>query len=156
MRGVVVPGIDVCICAEGSLPEDEVRELSDLGMHSHVEHVVLDGTVVDQAALMGVLERLQRAGMSLREAAPSQRRSGCTRHARIAVAGQVGDLLRAVLEDAVVSEEVATTTAVIALTSDDDVFELLRRVEALGLDIRALDIGRSGDGRTAAEHSHLG
>lgn len=156
MRGVAVPGIDVCICAEGNLPEDEVRELSDLGMRSHVDHVVLDGTVVDQAALMGVLERLRRAGMSIREVAPSTRRSECTRQARLAVAGQVGDLLRAVLDDAVVTEAPATTTAEIGLTSDDDVFELLQRVEALGLDIRALHIGRSVDGRTQAEHSHLG
>lgn len=149
-------GIDVCIYAEGNLPEEEVRELSDLGLHSHVDHVVLDGTVADQAALMGALERLHRAGMKIRAVAPPDRRPGCIRHARLAVAGEVGDLLRAVFEEAVVTEEPASTTAVIDLTSDDDVFELLRRVEALGLDIRALHIGRSVDGRTRTVHSHLG
>jgi hypothetical protein len=150
-----VPGIDVSICAEGNLPDDEARELTDLGMRSHVDHVVLDGTVVDQAALLGVLERLHRAGMTIREVGPSGRRPDCARHARLAVVGAVGDLLRDVLAEAVVTEEPATTTAEIGLTSDDDVFELLQRIESLGLEIRALRIGRSTDDPGQEEHAHL-
>ncbi|MGA8047152.1 MAG: hypothetical protein WCA30_12890 [Dermatophilaceae bacterium] len=149
-------GIDVCIYAEGNLPEEEARELSDLGMRSHVDHVVLDGTVVDQAALMGVLERLRRAGMAIREVGPAGPRPECGRHARLAVVGHVGDLLREVLETAVVTEEPPTTTAVIDLTSDDDVFELLQRIEALGIAIRALRIGRPMEGFAPEEHSHFG
>lgn len=149
-------GIDVRICAEGSLPEDEVDELADLGMLSHVDHVVLEGAVADQAALMGVLERLRRAGMTIRDVGPAGRRAECPRHARISVAGQVGDLLGSVLDGAFVTEEPATTTAEVRLTSDDEVFDLLRRIEALGLDIRALRIGRSADGIGPGDHSHLG
>ena len=93
-------GIDVCICAEGNLPEDEVDELADLGMRSHVDHVVLEGEVADQAALMGVLERLRRAGMAIREVGPAERRAECPRHARFSVVGQVGDLLSALIEGA--------------------------------------------------------
>lgn len=150
-----MPGIDVIICAEGNLPEDEARELTDLGLRSHVDHVVLDGTVVDQAALLGVLERLHRAGMTIREVGPSERRPDCARHARLAVVGAVGDLLRDVLAEAVVTEEPATTTAEIGLTSDDDVFDLLQRIESLGLEIRALRIGRSTDDPGHEEHAHL-
>ena len=149
-------GIDVCICAEGNLPEDEVHELTDLGMRSHVDHVILEGAVADQAALMGVLERLRRAGMAIREVGPAGRRAECPRHARLSVVGQVGDLLSSVLDGALVTEEPATTTAEVDLTSDDDVFELLQRIEALGLDIRALRIDRSAAGIQPEQHSHLG
>lgn len=149
-------GIDVCIWAEGSLPEDEVPELADLGMRSHVEHVVLAGSVADQAALMGVLDRLRRAGMTIREFGPVEHRPQCLRHARLSVVGQVGDLLATVLDGALVTEEPATTTAEIELTSDDDVFELLQRIQTLGLDLRALRLGRSPDDIEAGEHSHLG
>ncbi|MCA1781228.1 MAG: hypothetical protein LC679_03370, partial [Intrasporangiaceae bacterium] len=57
--------IDICIYAEGSLPAEEVIELADLGLHWRPDQVVLDGTVADQAALIGVLERLRRAGMRI-------------------------------------------------------------------------------------------
>lgn len=149
-------GIDVCICAEGTLPEEEARELEDLGMRSHVDHVVLDGTVVDQAALLGVLERLRRAGLTIRQVGPSGRDPDCVRHARLSVVGHVANLLSGSLEDAVVREEPATTTVEIGLAGEDEVFELLRRVESLGLDIRSLHIGRSLDGQASADHSHLG
>ncbi|KAB7745247.1 hypothetical protein GA707_04680 [Nostocoides sp. F2B08] len=149
-------GIDVCIWAEGNLPEGEEQEIADLGMRSHVDHVVLEGAVADQAALMGVLERLHRAGMTIREFGPAGHRPEYPRHARLSVVGQVGDLLGTVLHGALVTEEPATTTAEIDLTSDDDVFDLLRRIETLGLDIRALRIGRSPGGIEHGEHRHLG
>ena len=151
-----MPGIDVCICAEGNLPEEEARELEDLGMSSHVDHVVLDGTVVDQAALLGVLERLRRAGLTIREVGPTGRHPDRVRHARLSVVGHVAELLSGSLEDAVMVEEPATTTVEIGLAGDDEVFELLRRVESLGLDIRSLHIGPSLDGSGSADHIHLG
>ena len=144
-----MPGIDVHICAEGYLPDEEARELSDLGMRSHVEHVVLDGTVADQAALFGVLDRLRRVGMTIREVAPPQPGSDDPRHLRLAVTGHVGDILGAVVDGISVREEPARTIVETGLTSDDDIFDLLARIEALGLEIRALRIGRSG-GRAGA------
>lgn len=151
-----MPGIDVFIWAEGRLSPDDMRELADLGVDSHGGHVVMDGTVVDQAALMGVLERLYRAGLSIREVGTSDSTGDCTRHARLSVIGHVGDLLGTVLENAAVTEDPATTTVDVTLTSDDDVLELLTRIEGLGLDLHALQITGSQDGRNEGGHSHLG
>jgi hypothetical protein len=142
---VVLPPIDVCIYAEGVLPADEVSELADLGIHSHVDHVVLDGTVVDQAALIGVLERLRRAGLRIRDVAPAARDDDAEQVAFLSFAGRAGDLLRAVLDDAVVTEDETTTTAEVVLSRADDLFDMLGRLGALGLELRAVHVGRSSD-----------
>jgi hypothetical protein len=142
---VVLPPIDVCIYAEGVLPADEVSELADLGIHSHVDHVVLDGTVVDQAALIGVLERLRRAGLQIRDVAPAARDEDGEQVAFLSFAGRAGDLLRAVLDDAVVTEDETTTTAEVVLSRADDLFDMLGRLGALGLELRAVHVGRSSD-----------
>lgn len=148
-----MPSIEVCICAEGTLPAEEVLELADLGIHTHVDHVVLDGTVVDQAALMGVLELLRRSGMRIRDVAPaasdrdSHRRDDRddTHVASLSVVGRAGDLLRAVLGDAVVTEQSTTTTAEVVLSRADDLFDVLGRLGALGLEVRSVHVGRSAD-----------
>jgi hypothetical protein len=140
-----LPPIDVCIYAEGVLPADEVSELADLGIHSHVDHVVLDGTVVDQAALIGVLERLRRAGLRIRDVAPAARDDDAEQVAFLSFAGRAGDLLRAVLDDAVVTEDETTTTAEVVLSRADDLFDMLGRLGALGLELRAVHVGRSSD-----------
>lgn len=149
--------IDVCICAEGSLPADEISELADLGLRSHVEHVVLDGTVVDQAALIGVLERLRRAGLRIHEMTPGRRQSPdrAGQRAVVSVVGLVGEMLSAALDKAEVTEEPATTTAEVPVSCTDDLFNLLHRLEALGLDLRALHLDRSAVGLPPQRHDHL-
>lgn len=140
-----MPSIDVCIHAEGSLPAAEIRELADLGIHRHVDHVVLDGTVVDQEALMGVLERLRRAGLHIRDVAPAVRGRDEGHVASLSIVGHAADLLRAVLPDAVVTEQATTTTAEVVLNRDDDLFDLLGRLGALGLELRSVHVGRSAE-----------
>lgn len=142
-----MPSIEVSICAEGSLPPEEIVELADLGVHSRVDQVVLDGTVTDQAALIGVLERLRRAGLRIRDVAPAARTLDDDDDgvAFIAVAGQVGDLVRAVLDIAVVTEQPTTTTAEMVLSSADDLFDAIERLGGLGLELRSVHVGRSAD-----------
>ena len=159
-----MPSIEVCICAEGSLPAEAILELADLGIHTHVDHVVLDGAVVDQAALMGVLELLRRSGLRVRDVSPAEtgragRRDvhpcdddGLDDHlVSLSIVGRTGDLLRAVLDGAVVTEQPTTTTAEVVLSRADDLFEVLGRLGALGLELRSVHVGRSvephpGDG----------
>lgn len=156
-----MPSIDVCIHAEGSLPAAEIRELADLGIHSHVDHIVLDGTVVDQAALMGVLERLRRAGLHIRDVSPAAHDAETDHVLFLTVVGHAGSLLNAVLDDAVVTEQATTTTAEVALIRDDDLFDLLGRLAALGLELRSVHVGRSaepppGDGFSPWSGDRLG
>ncbi|MFN2319182.1 MAG: hypothetical protein ABR500_05820 [Dermatophilaceae bacterium] len=137
--------IDICIYAEGSLPAEEVIELADLGLHWRPDQVVLDGTVADQAALIGVLERLRRAGMRIREVSSASSGEDDRHLALIAVVGQVGDLVRAVLVDAVVTEQPTTTTAEVVLSRDDDLFDAIRRLGELSLELCAVQVVRSAD-----------
>ena len=135
--------IEVSIHAEGSLTPEELSELADLGIHRLVDHVVLDGTVADQAALIGVLERLRRAGLRIRDVSPATTGEPDTHVASLAVVGRVGGLLRALLVDAVVSEEATTTSVDVPLTRPDDLFDILSRLGALGLELRSVHVGRS-------------
>jgi hypothetical protein len=151
-----VPAIEVRICADGCLPPSEVAELEGLGIDRAVEQVVLDGCVVDQAALMGVLERLRRAGLTIRDVAPREPDAGGTHAddaadtevgevAEVAVLGRVGEIVRSVLPFATVTEGAATTTIEIALASSDEVFDVLHRLEALALELREVHVAPRGE-----------
>jgi hypothetical protein len=133
--------IEVSICAQGSLPPQEVEELAALGLRERADQVQLHGYVADQAALVGVLERLRRAGMQIRHLSPGGSASGGTERAHIGVAGNVGALLRTVLDDAVVSEADAMTTVTVALTDPDELFEVIRRLGDLGLQLHRVHVG---------------
>lgn len=136
--------IRVCIHAEGSLPPAELSELADLGIHRHVDHLVLDGTVADQAALIGVLERLRRAGLRIRDVLPAPSESDDLM-ASLAIVGQVGGLLRALFTDAVVIERSRTTSVDLPLRRADDLFDALSRFGALGLELQSIHVRRSAD-----------
>lgn len=152
-----MPPIDVRICAEGSLPAEEISELADLGLRSHVEHVVLDGRVVDQAALIGVLQRLRRAGLRIHEVTSGRRHDpgGAGQRAAVSVVGLVGEILTAALGEAAITQEPATTTAEVPVTCADDLFDLLHRLEVLGLHLWALHIESSGAEPPHERHDHL-
>ena len=137
--------IEVCIHAEGSLSPEELTELADLGIRRLVDHVVLDGTVADQAALIGVLERLRRAGLRIRDVSPGAGGETDERVASLTVVGRVGGLLRALLTDSVVSEHLRTTSVEVVLRRPDDLFDILRRLGSLGLELRSVHVGRSAD-----------
>lgn len=138
-----MPPIEISICAEGSLPTEEISELADIGIHGRTDQVVLEGTVHDQAALVGVLERLRRAGLHIREVAPAAEAARGVEVARIAVGGRVGDIVRAVLGDAPVTEGDDMTTAEVVLSSADVLFDVIERLGGLGLELRSVHVGRS-------------
>ena len=50
----------------GSLPPDVLEELEHLRVVSRSTETVLQGPVVDQAALIGIINRLQGLGIELR------------------------------------------------------------------------------------------
>ncbi|MFK5635839.1 hypothetical protein [Ornithinimicrobium sp. LYQ103] len=137
-----MPPIEVSIFAEGSLPPEEIVELADLGVHSRADQVVLDGTVTDQAALIGVLERLRRADLRIRDVWPAARPCGDKDAAHIVVTGRVGGLVRSVLDIGVVTEQPTMTTVVLALSSADDLFDAIERLGGLGLELRSVHVGR--------------
>jgi hypothetical protein len=145
-----VPAIEVRICADGCLPPSEVAELEGLGIDRAVEQVVLDGCVVDQAALMGVLERLRRAGLTIRDVAPREPDAVGTRSvdgevAEICVLGRVGEIVRSVLPLAAVTEGAATTRIEFAPASSEEVFDVLHRLEALALELREMHVAPRGE-----------
>jgi len=51
----------------GHLDESAVAELPGMAVREHGDETVLTGVVVDQAALHGVIERLERTGAHLLE-----------------------------------------------------------------------------------------
>ena len=140
-----MPSIEVSIRVEGTLPAEEATELTDVGLRARRDEVVLEGTVTDQAALIGVLERLRRAGLRLRSVSPTAPDADDV--AVITIAGRVADLVRAVLGDVPVTEDDATTTAEVAPACTDDLFVVIERLSGLGLDLRAVRVGRSASPR---------
>ena len=90
-----------------------------------------------------VLERLRRAGLHIREVAPAAEAARGVEVARIAVGGRVGDIVRAVLGDAPVTEGDDMTTAEVVLSSADVLFDVIERLGGLGLELRSVHVGRS-------------
>ena len=66
----------------GHLDAAAVAELPGLAVREHGDETVLTGVVVDQAALHGVIERLERVGAHLVEVRqrPAETRSGRDPH----------------------------------------------------------------------------
>lgn len=142
-----MPSIEVSIRVEGPLPAEEATELADLGLRARTDEVVLEGTVTDQAALIGVLERLRRAGLRLREVSSTAPSPASDDVAFVTVAGRAADLVRVVLGDVPVTEDEATTTAEVAPACTDVLFAVIERLSGLGLDLRAVHVGRSASPR---------
>lgn len=140
----------VTIRALGTLPEDARAELSGFQKSHDRPMVVLRGCVVDQPALLGLLERLRRAGLRICDVEhatrlPASEPTGSTTAvARLELTGRVGDLLRLTLGETCLFESPATTTAEFALRDEDELRELVARVERLALEIRSLHIRRCG------------
>lgn len=115
---------------------------------------VLVGSVADQAALLGTLERLHLAGLRIHDveqlmtpsagplpgagtALPPARGL----RARIQVEGRVAALLARTLAREHVAEQPVTTSVEVHLEDDVDLFRLLARLESLALVVREVHIG---------------
>lgn len=137
---------EVLISARGSLGDAERLELAGFAEFQDGSLAVLHGAVGDEAALMGLLERLRRAGLRIRdverllrsEHAPTRANAGIL--ARLEIRGLVADLLQMTLADAGRVEECATTTVEVTLPDDDALFSVLAELENLALDIHALHV----------------
>ena len=143
--------MQVRICARGTLSEGARSELVGFEERSDGAGVELRGSVVDQPDLIGLLGRLRRCGLAIRdvEVIPGPGASGCKKPparltaavARFEFRGRVAGLLRLVLEDAQLCEDAARTTLEVPLRDDGDAFfEVLARLEQLALEIREVHV----------------
>ncbi len=143
--------MDVRICAHGTLSEGALSELVGFEERFDGAGVELRGTVVDQPDLIGLLGRLRRCGLAIRDVEvvpgpgtpadqkPPARLTPAV--ARFEFRGHVASLLRLVLEDAQLSEDAARTTLEVPLPNDgDSFFEVLARLEHLALEIREVHV----------------
>jgi hypothetical protein len=147
-----MPSIEVRIRAEGALRDTDLQELAGFRAVPDAGGVVLRGAVVDQAALMGVLCRLRRAGLSVRDVdkvpAPSavakeqpvRHRNAPGAVARIAIVGNVADLLEGAFGSVSVMEEPATTTIEIGVRDTAELYAVLDRLETLALELHELHV----------------
>lgn len=140
-----MPPIEVRICALGTLAEVVRRELAGFEERGDGSLVVLCGVVADQPALIGVLVRLRRAGLHIRDVervpvcSPPVVSSEQAVVARFEIQGRVADLLHLALDGAL-DEAPATTTLEVALEDDDALFDILAVLEHLAVDIREVHV----------------
>ncbi|MDO5711724.1 MAG: hypothetical protein Q4P32_08325 [Micrococcales bacterium] len=150
---------EVRISAHGTLSDGARAELVGFDQLDDPSMVVLRGAVADQEALMGLLQRLRRAGLRIRDV---ERMPGSTpvsppvqeaAVARLEVSGRVADLLRLAMVNVsgleVVSglEEASTTTIEIGLGEEGALFNVLADLEGLALDLHGLHV-RPGNPQT--------
>lgn len=150
---------EIRISAHGTLSDAVRAEMIGFDQLFDPSMVVLRGAVTDQAALMGLLERLRRAGLQIRDV---ERMPGSpvfsspargVAVARLEVSGQVADLLSLAmvnasgLDEVAGVEEAATTTIEIGLEEEDALFEVLAGIEELALDLHGLHV-RPGNPQT--------
>lgn len=109
---------------------------------------VLRGTVLDNAALMGLLHRLQRSGlqvvnMDAMPPAEPDARSGPVAAEDIVtldLKGPLDDQAASLLDGGRVIQESVTTTVRFRVTPGSDLGALLNRVEALNLQLMHLNV----------------
>lgn len=145
------PPLELRIHAEGELSDALVDELGGLTVQGVPGGVVLQGPVVDTAALWGVLHRLRRAGLVLRSverlgpqlppgaSAPSHPCPGPDDQVvRIEVEGHAAGVVSMAVGSADVFQSPPSTTLVMRLTGDDALFDVLDVLEDLALDLRGI------------------
>ncbi len=144
-------GIDLSISAAGEPSAAVLGELEGFVVRRQAGRVVLRGHVADQAALMGVLARLRRDGLTIRHVVPVRGRAP-SRPARphrpgppravaeVGLVGLVADLVGPAIEGAEVTQDPATTTVRVRLADPDALFALLDRLEDLALEVREIHV----------------
>lgn len=134
--------LNIRISIHGMLSESVWQELEGFSDHPMADGQVLIGTVPDQAALVGVLQRLHLAGVvvddieQLEEFPDSGRGEDV---ARIQVDGRVADYLAREQWTAHLVEQV-TTTIEVRVTGQEELFELLSQLEALAVNLKEAHI----------------
>jgi hypothetical protein len=111
------------------------------------DETVLTGVVADQAALHGVIERLERTGAHLVEV---RQRPAVV---EIRVTGAVGDLSMAAFDGFTSVVEPVSTTLRGPVRNEAELAEVVRRVRDAGLDlvsVRVTEGGLTGDAADAA------
>lgn len=136
----------VRICARGVLTDETRRELAGFCEAADGTNLLLQGTVIDQAALVGVLERLWRAGLHIGdvELVPlleEPEGSFLPVVARLEFRGDVAELLELVVSEPHAVEVAAISTMEVALQDDVmSLFALLARLEAIAIDVHEVHI----------------
>lgn len=134
----------VRIRAQGELAPADRRELAGFAATVENGELLLRGAVPDQAALLGVLTRLHRAGVRIRdmEQAPeSQPDDTDPAHeraaflARIQLVGHVAEHLAGVPGTDTATEMPATTTIEVQLAQEQALQEVLVVLESLALQV---------------------
>lgn len=138
----------VQVDATGDVSDELRNELAGvLAGQDEFGVTVLRGTVLDNAALMGLLHRLQRAGLRVvnMDAMPASEPDTVD----MAVAddlvtldlkGRLDDHLASLLDGGRVIQESVTTTVRFRVASGGDLGALLNRVEALNLQLMHLNV----------------
>ncbi len=147
------PPLELLIQIEGDLSSDLLTELAGFETHPVAGGTVLHGQVPDASALWGILHRLRRASLEIRSVehlitlppaehplSASAPRTWPERLVRIEVEGHAAG----VVSDAVVCDAVfptpPSTTLVMRISSDEELFAVLARLEGLALDVREIRI----------------
>jgi hypothetical protein len=129
--------MEVVVVATGQLGAEDRRELLEVMTVWSGHHVVLRGRVQDQAELMGVLDRLRRAGLTVLDIDRVRDVEGGADHeARITVAEpgpgrQAGD---------VGADDRPTSTVAVGLRDQDELFDVLARLRGRALELQAVHV----------------
>lgn len=143
--------IDLRIEAVGDVPPDVLAELEGFEADLVAGTTRLSGSVVDGAALWGVLHRLHRAGLGLRSVQRISARNPSThrpepdhpaprRSVRIEVEGQAAGVISGAVTCTEVTQTPPSTTLTVHCGDEDALFEVLAVLEGLALEVRRIQV----------------
>lgn len=143
-----MPPLALRIEAVGDVPEELMQELAGFEARPQPDMTVLRGRVADTAALWGVLHRLHRARLELRsvesvdvpESLRPVRVGPAERVVRIELAGHAAGLVQMAVACDELYETPHSTTMLLRVTGEDDLFRVLSQFERLALDVRGIDV----------------
>lgn len=144
-----MPPLDVCIEVVAALPDDLRGELAGFEVRPLQGGTSLRGRVEDSAALWGVLHRLHRARLQLRSVVSVAARNitdarpdapTTERVVRIEVAGHAAGVIQMALRCDQLYLTPPSTTLVLRVADEDDLFRVLSRIEGLALEVRRIDV----------------
>lgn len=143
-----MPPLALRIEAVGDVPQELLQELGAFEARPLPDMTVLRGRVPDAAALWGVLHRLHRARLLLRsvESVDVPESLGpvppgpAERVVRIELAGHAAGVVQMALSCDELYVTPHSTTLLLRVGSEDDLFRVLSQLERLALDVRGIDV----------------